>query len=259
MSKQPMTLQQRFGFQDNDLRHPGHDQIMQWLSKVAPKMLATWIGPAGSWPSERIRELHGQLQQTVAKHTAELQKSLEAARSREDRPNTALGRQLAELSAANTSRFERLAAALKTLDGLDITPPAAFPDIRIDGPPEWEFPVTSANYGNKPFVVGFADMAVRFHRPHLSLDLGDLSSQMFGDWQQSGRPLEKPSYFVWMRECAYFEVKTEIPSLGELMRQINLYRTYLKGRWYIVSPDTRHVETLAEQNVGFIEYNPSIA
>ena len=69
--------------------------------------------------------------------------------------------------------------------------------------------------------------------------------------------MHKPSYVKWSSGKAFFEVKTEIPSLGELMRQLQLYRQYLRGNWFVVSPDTRFRDTLIEQGVGFIEYRPA--
>jgi hypothetical protein len=40
MSKpRAQTLQQRFGFQDHDLKTPLHDEIMIWLDKNAPSIL----------------------------------------------------------------------------------------------------------------------------------------------------------------------------------------------------------------------------
>ena len=51
-----------------------------------------------------------------------------------------------------------------------------------------------------------------------------------------------------------FEVKTEIKSIGELMRQINHYKTYLNRDYYIVCPDNSSKEILKGQNIGFIKY-----
>jgi len=42
------------------------------------------------------------------------------------------------------------------------------------------------------------------------------------------------------------EAKTAIPSLGELLRQINLYRTAFNGKFVVVSPEDRFSTILAE-------------
>lgn len=52
------------------------------------------------------------------------------------------------------------------------------------------------------------------------------------------------------------EAKTVIPSVGELLRQINLYRTAFGGKPVVVSPDDTFAEILAEQGVTFIKYAP---
>jgi hypothetical protein len=51
----------------------------------------------------------------------------------------------------------------------------------------------------------------------------------------------------------FFEVKTKIPSVGALLRQINFYKSYKPGKYVVVCPDDRHKELLANQNVGFIK------
>lgn len=50
------------------------------------------------------------------------------------------------------------------------------------------------------------------------------------------------------------EVKSAMPTLGELMRQINLYRTAFKGPVVVVSPDASFADILKEQRVTFVKY-----
>ena len=52
------------------------------------------------------------------------------------------------------------------------------------------------------------------------------------------------------------EAKSELPTLGELMRQINLYRTAFDGKVVVVSPDDTFADILKEQGVTFIKYAP---
>ena len=51
------------------------------------------------------------------------------------------------------------------------------------------------------------------------------------------------------------EIKTAIPSLGELVRQIRMYQTYLKVKFIIVCPDDRFAEPLRSQGIHFYKYN----
>jgi hypothetical protein len=60
-----------------------------------------------------------------------------------------------------------------------------------------------------------------------------------------------------MKECwAWFEVKTTIPSLGELIRQIRLYQSYVNGTWFVVCGDNKFESQLKNQGIGFIQYIP---
>jgi hypothetical protein len=62
-----------------------------------------------------------------------------------------------------------------------------------------------------------------------------------------------------------FEIKTTIPSIGELVRQLRFYETkpirqiganYITGavRFVVVSPDERWADALAGQGFGFLSY-----
>ena len=62
----------------------------------------------------------------------------------------------------------------------------------------------------------------------------------------------------WSRgPCILVEAKMAIPSLGELLRQINLYRTAFSGKFVVVSPEDRFSTILVEQGVTFIKYVPN--
>jgi hypothetical protein len=49
------------------------------------------------------------------------------------------------------------------------------------------------------------------------------------------------------------EAKSILPTVGELMRQIQLYRTAFDGKFVVVSPDDSYAQILAEQGVTFIK------
>ena len=53
------------------------------------------------------------------------------------------------------------------------------------------------------------------------------------------------------------EVKSALPTLGELMRQLNLYSTAFREKQAVVSPDDQFADILREQGYGFMLYNPS--
>jgi len=61
-----------------------------------------------------------------------------------------------------------------------------------------------------------------------------------------------------------FEAKTAIPSLGELFRQVRMYKEgYIGGEpvsempFVIVCPDDTHAETLRRQGLYFLKYDPA--
>lgn len=96
----------------------------------------------------------------------------------------------------------------------------------------WEVPVKREQY-----VVGFVDMQVEFsHGKHLYI-----SNSSDDPWG--------------VREDRYvcnIEVKPTIASVGELVRQINLYREYLRGIYVVASPDDRWIDVLKSQSISFI-------
>lgn len=50
------------------------------------------------------------------------------------------------------------------------------------------------------------------------------------------------------------EVKSKIASIGELLRQIQFYRTFdKKTPWCVVSPDTRYADIIRQQGIHFVE------
>ncbi len=50
------------------------------------------------------------------------------------------------------------------------------------------------------------------------------------------------------------EAKSVLPTVGELMRQIQLYRTAFGGKIVVVSPDDSYSNILSEQGVTFVKY-----
>lgn len=85
-------------------------------------------------------------------------------------------------------------------------------------------------------IVGFVDMIVSYERTDES---GDTISKVF-----------------------FFDIRTTIPSLGQLIRDINIYKLYLgfEQSWMytylVVCADDRYANILAEQGVHFLPYAP---
>jgi hypothetical protein len=94
-------------------------------------------------------------------------------------------------------------------------------------------------------TLGYADLLMHCVGEHLG------ASQLV-----SGR--EPPQWTV--REEPFriiVEVKSELPTIGELMRQLNLYRQSC-GQVIVVAPDDRYTALLAEQGILFVKYDPTV-
>lgn len=89
---------------------------------------------------------------------------------------------------------------------------------------------------NGKYTVGFVDVFIELLQPclHLSTENGIESD-----------------YEVF--SCA-LEIKGQIESFGQLLRQVRLYQQYLKVPFGVVSPDDQFEKMLKSQNVGFVKY-----
>ena len=100
---------------------------------------------------------------------------------------------------------------------------------------KWEHTVNLIN-GNFKMLVGFVDVVA-----HIKCKNFCKYSNKFED----------------VDRYAYIEIKTEIPSVGELIRQMRAYQNYTiddRVFYLIVSPDDRHIETLESQGFYFYKY-----
>lgn len=99
---------------------------------------------------------------------------------------------------------------------------------------QWEFPVNHIN-GSFKMLVGYVDIVARVK-----------GQFYFSDTKK----------FEYSERYAFIEVKTKIPSVGELIRQMRAYQNYNDKRtsYIVVSPDDRHTETLNSQGFYFYKY-----
>jgi len=180
------TIQQRFGFADNDLKTPQHDGIMLWLSQHADKILAAFVSET-EWGD--ISWLNDEL----AKHSRKPISQNELPQRR---------------------------------------PPRVLSTI-------WEHPVMSGKY-----IVGFVDMLIEYATDELVF---------------SGKDFSWYTAMSSHNTTICVEVKSSIPSLGELIRQIRMYQQYQNGIYVVVSPDARYADALRSQGIEFYHYNPDPA
>jgi hypothetical protein len=219
------TLQQKFGFSDTDLKSPNHDVIMTWLDESAEGLIRKISGWADDWNPEKVSKVREEATNFVQNKIVELERQRAYMISNQDRNP--------EYSyfADEAKDCEEKITQLRLWDSFAVPQK---PQLKIKK--EWEQTVMS----NK-FIVGFIDMIVSY--PGYDLDF-------YGK--------DFPSYVVHGLSDYYhhvcFEVKTTIPSLGELIRQINMYREYVRSPFYIVAPDKKFISQLQSQGIGFVHY-----
>lgn len=222
------TLQEKFGLQDKDLTTPAHDAIMIWLDQRADEIADSML-PISRAVTAKIPSLITKAEDYVR----EIRNALNALRGRSE-----TGEHWAWTWTPESFR-------------------STFPVNRILDK-QWEYPVTSP--GSKGFVIGFLDMVVSVVAPdrepiHVEVELNPRppfisSGSLPCDIIQ--RPVPKWSVGNEERSVC-FEVKTSIPSVGELIRQINFYRNFKWGIYVVVSPDDRFASILESQNIRFIK------
>ena len=102
------------------------------------------------------------------------------------------------------------------------------PALKVTGI-DWEYPISTKT----GFTVGFADMLVWAPL-----------------WGYVTSPRVRHMFQVLY---VYFEIKTKLPTAGELLRQIRLYQSHTEPEyaWVVVCPDDRHAAILKDQGIYF--------
>ena len=100
---------------------------------------------------------------------------------------------------------------------------------------KWEHQVLYEN-GNYKMIVGYIDLMVIIKGQFYFHD-----TKKYEEGEMS----------------LFIEVKTQIPSLGELIRQMRAYQSYQRGvlnRYMVIAPDDTHKDLLKEQGFLFYKY-----
>lgn len=282
------TIQQRFGFKDNDLKTPQHDEIMLWLTKHMSTVLTMYSG--SQWTGERIQECKGQAREKLSQLTTQAEKALEdygkflTWHNEYAQEHPVVEEKIKERFLNSGILVEALQAytqdcLIRYQQGEDMPepPPKPAPGFKI----QWEWPIVDQKYKGK-YVIGFVDMHINFGDPWLVIAdrgkkpnpflLGGFKS--FSDpptWQineEAKKKLSNRKYweyllrqpqwdFLFFERELLFEVKTSISSLGELIRQIRLYQTYTDSPFIVVCPDARFAEPILSQGIGFLHCKPT--
>lgn len=126
------TIQQRFGFQDGDLKTPKHDEIMLWLDENAEGVVKQIL----AWNDDWID------------------------RDRQDATQRAA-------QAVFHKRYERArnAGDVAELDAWSMGEPPIKPPLEVTR--EWEYAIVDHKHGGGKYVIGFVDMMVKVEVPYL--------------------------------------------------------------------------------------------
>jgi hypothetical protein len=97
-------------------------------------------------------------------------------------------------------------------------------------------------------IVGYADLVVQLALP-----------VVVAQWERRPEGEVLQGFTIGWRSDAdrytlVVEAKSQMPTVGELLRQINLYRTAMHGSYVVVAPDCNYTEVLREQGVAFVRY-----
>lgn len=255
------TLQQRFGFMDDDLKTPKHDEIMLWLDMNIHEILTkTYWGTKWdkNWVNtcqKRATLAISNTLQLMEKEHAEALDKINELQIRAVQSNfSTWERDKLDKAKELVSAYPALSIRLKEWNGLG-NPPTV-PEIEIDI--AWENPIK-----DKSYIIGFVDMSVEIDFPGLTIfGIEYKRIPSFQNGKETGFLIDmdiEPEWDIireYKQSFLHFEVKSSIPSLGELIRQINMYKAYKSGRYVVVSPDDRFKESLKRQRISFLKYDP---
>ncbi|WP_299347255.1 hypothetical protein [uncultured Pseudoxanthomonas sp.] len=101
-------------------------------------------------------------------------------------------------------------------------------------------------------IVGYADVLIETELPRVGFTYTEQSNghghrnQVFSGCELAWTSDRAPRILV--------EAKATLPTVGELMRQLQLYRTAFSGKIMVVCPNDRYASILNEQGVHFMKY-----
>lgn len=238
-------LAERLAFNDPDRTTPVHDDICLWLDawlREAPNLIELAQGGDGGWSAWQINQSIAGVKACAAAG----RKAVESERDRMAAINLAIpsDRHLRDLERAERRYREFMALTLPQW------PERPLPDSSIT----WEEAI-----GDARWTSGFIDLTARVS------SATSLTTGHEGGDAEASRYDYSPCELRWgnpelewsvkTTEQVYaFEVKSTIPSLGELIRQVRYYESKFPATYYVVAPDTTHVQMLNSQNIGFLHY-----
>lgn len=274
------TIQSRFGFKDADLTTPKHDEIMFWLDQHVELIVSELFGLSFQW-GNREQELQQKMNDIIAMIQNDCQKAIEIINSNKTKQDRDKLAYIEKVSIWNTDEqnklLDKVTKFLEQLNQYQYSSPLSdYPKSARTGK-EWEHAITTNkgyNQSQNKYVIGFVDLQFwynyyqiilktpyRSNNSEWKLDLLNLRIPTFDIFLSGSSPEYAPSniHFSSSHHSGFinFEVKTKIPSLGELFRQIRMYQEYTSDPFVIVSPDDRYQQQIEAQGLKFVKYLPN--
>ncbi len=256
MSKQKLDIREQvlFGFPDEDLKTSLHDEIVLWLKGNAEEICRQLIAWTETWDPKLIESKRQLAAATVAERVNLLQESITKDKSRFEAidrgrssfyPWQNLEKRIKAMEAEHTF--------LCSWHGLG-EPPEPKLDVRC----ELEHVLLRNRHETNLRIIGYADVVLSVRT--LKLSVGNAPSNDYGRPYLGVDPRGYTNWSVtWsdLRSFA-FDAKSNIRSLGQLIRQFKTYRIYSKLPFYVVSPDSRFAKEISDEGFGFIKYPDAV-
>lgn len=233
MKPKAQTLQMKLGFFDEDFKKPKHDELMIWLDKNKVNILNDIFD--SNYFDSLYKNAEREFNIIKNNTMADLKISYDKEKNEDKQFD-----------------YHCLIQEFSKLEFKQICPVRA--ERFRTASCTWEVPVKTG-YDNK-YIVGFIDCVIAFRKPHycfspvhssLQINDKDVFKHSVGD--------VKCNIESWPCDICV-EVKTEIKSVGELIRQIRHYQEYIKDEdFYVLCPNNQYKDILREQGIGSINFN----
>lgn len=240
-------------FDDADLRKLGHDDIMLWLTD--------WVKDASNLHrllKPAYRQIGTSVEQRLTPDADRFMKTLPYVEQQ---------------GITDAMKNYPLRAALAGLAAPDVSVWGEDPAIQISlsKNPVWELPLKD----DRKIIIGYCDL-------YCELEISDiLVRQITRYFRITRQDPQPPFYRQWTaefdhedysqsqqsrRHVVFFEVKSEIKSVGELLRQLQLYRSSVPlrntlpeqyGSLVVVAPPHNSAASICRENgFDFLEFRP---
>ena len=278
------TLQQRLGFFDEDLKKPLHDDILKWVDLNAEKIIYKIYPQLLHFSDLKIEELKKRcnsiLESNIEKINLNITKKKERILWLENRITECKNKVTGEkydyyqteideskneiLSLKEEISVNEIALVETSKNSNFINEIPIRNKIKILSK-TWEFPVISqstsktSGYASTKNIIGFIDIMIKFSYPQLTVTGIDFNSKKIINelkWTQSYKKFDYQfgCYDGEIEQSLYIEVKTKIPSLGELFRQMRMYKEFIAGDFLVICPDDSEKSLIEGQGFRFLKF-----